>query len=72
MTNFLVFINLLAKAFIFIKVGYLLIMTAIQPDMFPMSSLTWWGFFILFDIWIMQSTSLSLQNADKTKETNPE
>jgi|688.fasta_scaffold159058_2 hypothetical protein len=72
MANFLAFINVVTKIFIFIKFSYLLIMTAAQPDNFPVSSLTWWGFFILFDIWIMQATSLSLQNAEKVEQEKSE
>jgi hypothetical protein len=40
------------RIYIFAKVFYLMCMTYYYPETYPISLLTWWIYFLIFDIWI--------------------
>jgi hypothetical protein len=40
------------KLFVFAKVSYLLFMTSYNPELYPLSMLNWWIYFLIFDIWM--------------------
>jgi len=42
----------LLKFIIMIKIIYLFTMNWLYPDEFPLSNLTWWVYFLVFDIWV--------------------
>lgn len=52
MTNFLSFILGVIKLFIMGKVIYLLYMCSSYPIEYPIENLTWWIYFLVFDIWV--------------------
>ena len=35
-----------------IKIIYLFTMNGLYPDEFPLSNLTWWIYFLVFDVWV--------------------
>ena len=47
------FIFIFARVFIFIKLSTLLILTSFWPEIHSLSELTWWVYFLIFDIWVM-------------------
>jgi hypothetical protein len=49
------FISILIKILIFIKISYLLIMSNLYPQSFPITLLDWWIYYLIFDIWLMIS-----------------
>jgi predicted permease len=59
-------INLVLKIFILIKVGYLLFLTNLYPESYPLQLLNWWIYFLIFDIWVSSSFKF-LKNDDETK-----
>lgn len=42
----------LLKFIIMIKIIYLFTMNWLYPYEFPLSDLTWWVYFLVFDIWV--------------------
>lgn len=60
--NFLKLILLLIKIYIFCKIIYLLYMTNNYPSDYPIESLTWWIYFLVFDIWL--ELNLPQNNSD--------
>lgn len=42
----------LLKFIIMIKIIYLFTMNWLYPEEFPLSDLTWWVYFLVFDIWV--------------------
>jgi len=42
----------LVRIYIFAKIFYLLFMTSQYPESYPISVLTWWIYFLVFDIWL--------------------
>lgn len=46
------FIHTLIRIYIFAKVFYLMYMNYINPETYPISLLTWWIYFMIFDIWL--------------------
>ncbi len=44
--------HILVRIFIFAKVFYLLCMTSYYPESYPVTILTWWIYFLIFDIWL--------------------
>jgi uncharacterized membrane protein len=45
-------ITSLLKFIIMIKIIYLFTMNGLYPDEFPLSNLTWWIYFLVFDVWV--------------------
>ena len=52
MRDFFKLILVLIKIYIFCKIIYLLYMTNHYPSEYPIESLTWWIYFLVFDIWL--------------------
>lgn len=40
------------RIYVFAKVFYLMWMTYYYPESHPISLLTWWMYFLIFDIWL--------------------
>ena len=55
-------ITSLLKFIIMIKIIYLFTMNGLYPDEFPLSNLTWWIYFLVFDIWVMTTINSSTKN----------
>ena len=52
MITFYRFFYTLVRIYIFAKIFYLLYMTSSYPESYPISMLTWWMYFLIFDIWL--------------------
>jgi len=52
MLPFYQFFYILVRIFIFAKVFHLLYVTSYYPESYPISLLTWWIYFLIFDIWL--------------------
>ena len=50
--KFYQFFYAIIKIYIFAKVSYLLFMTSYNPELYPLSLLNWWIYFLIFDIWM--------------------
>jgi len=46
------FVFTIIRIYVFAKVFYLMYMTNLYPETYPISILTWWIYFLIFDIWI--------------------
>jgi hypothetical protein len=59
--------HILVRIFIFSKVLFLLFMTSSYPELYPISTLTWWIYFLIFDIWleVVLPTSKKYKNNDE-------
>jgi hypothetical protein len=44
---------ILVRIFVFAKVFFLLCVTYYYPESYPTSTLTWWMYFLIFDIWLL-------------------
>lgn len=62
MENFIKFITSLIKFLIIIKMGYLFTMNYLYPEEYPLSDMTWWVYFLVFDIWVMTTINSSTKN----------
>jgi len=62
MENFIKFITSLIKFLIIIKMGYLFTMNYLYPEEYPLSDMTWWIYFLVFDIWVMTTINSSTKN----------
>lgn len=49
----LAFLIVVVRLYILTKIVTLLIQTSIWPEVYPISLLTWWIYFLVFDIWVM-------------------
>lgn len=71
----LAFIIVFARIFIFLKIISLLILTSIFPEKYSISELTWWIYFLVFDIWVMSMIPTAEEiriNQEKENENNEE
>ena len=57
---------ILVRIFVFAKVFFLLSMTYYYPENYPTSILTWWMYFLIFDIWL--SSILPNKKIEKENE----
>jgi hypothetical protein len=57
-------ILLVSRIYITYKLITLLYLTQLNPVEYPMDKLTWWGYLLLFDIWLQ----LVLPPMEKNKE----
>ena len=57
-------ILLVSRIYIIYKLVILLYLTQLNPVEYPMDKLTWWGYLLLFDIWLQ----LVLPPMEKNKE----
>ena len=65
MKYLLIILLSVARIYIFCRVIYLLYMTHTDPGNFPIESLTWWIYYLIFDIWL----SHILPKEEKTEES---
>ena len=47
-----VFIHIIVRVYVFAKVFFLMCMCYLYPESYPISLLTWWIYFLIFDIWL--------------------
>ena len=47
------FVYIIIRIFVFAKVFYLLCMTYYYPESHDINQLTWWIYFLIFDIWLI-------------------
>jgi len=66
MKQILNFIHLVVRLYIVFKVGFLLYMTMTNPEEYPLDKMTWWIYFLVFDIWLMKIVD------DRIKENQSE
>jgi hypothetical protein len=68
---------ILVRIYIFAKIFYLLFVTSYYPDLYPISLLTWWIYFLIFDIWlevilpnkrVTHNTTNSIKTEEKENE----
>lgn len=52
MLSFYRFFYVIIRIYIFAKISFLLFMTNLYPESYPISVLTWWIYFLIFDIWL--------------------
>jgi len=52
MSSFYRVFYILVRIYIFAKIFYLLTVTNLYPETYPISLLTWWIYFLIFDIWL--------------------
>jgi len=45
-------ILLITRIYIVCRLVFLLFMTQLNPETYPISILTWWIYFLVFDIWL--------------------
>ena len=57
-------ILLVSRIYITYKLITLLYLTQLNPVEYPMDKLTWWGYLLIFDIWLQ----LVLPQMEKNKE----
>jgi hypothetical protein len=69
---------ILIRVYIFAKIFYLLFVTYYYPETYPISLLTWWIYFLIFDIWlevilpnkqVTHSTTIPIKTEEKENET---
>lgn len=60
------FMFIFLRIFVFLKILTLFILTSVQPDKHPISDLTWWIYFLVFDVWV----SSMVPNPEQTKDEN--
>lgn len=58
------FVLLVLRVYIIYKLVILLYLTQSNPVEYPMDKLTWWGYLLIFDIWLQ----LVLPPIDENKE----
>ena len=46
------FVLLVSRIYIIYKLVILLYLTQSNPAEYPMDKLTWWGYLLIFDIWL--------------------
>ena len=46
------FVLLVLRVYIVYKLVFLLYLTQSNPVEYPMDKLTWWGYLLIFDIWL--------------------
>ena len=61
------FFYTIIRIFIFSKIFYLFIMTSQYPESHDVNLLTWWIYFLIFDIWLLQM----LPNKKTSQENKP-
>lgn len=55
MKKLLIFTLVAIRIFVMIKVSYLLFKSTTDEENFPVENLTWWIYYLIFDIWIVLS-----------------
>jgi hypothetical protein len=62
MKKIFIFLLLILKIYIVFRITYLLYMTQTNPDVYPISSLTWWIYFLIFDIWLQNLSDKGIKD----------
>lgn len=62
------FLHTLIRIYVFAKVFYLMCMNYYYPELYPITLLTWWVYFMIFDIWL--NTLLPSRIPVKTDEND--
>jgi len=52
MKKFLIFLTIVVRIYIATNILVLLYLTNLNSDRHPISDLTWWIYFLVFDIWL--------------------
>jgi hypothetical protein len=68
MLLFLKFLHILLRIFVFAKISYLLWVTHYYPISYNFNELTWWIYFVIFDIWLINN--MSNENVKKITDSN--
>lgn len=55
MKRFFLFVLALIRLFIMGKILYLLYKTYVDEVNYPLDKLTWWIYYLIFDIWVIQT-----------------
>lgn len=63
----LAMVILIARIFIIIKISILFYQTSVYPEQYNVSSLTWWIYLLIFDIWILAQIPVPEDNSDKNE-----
>ena len=56
---------ILVRIYVFSKIFFLLFVTSAYPESYPVSLLTWWIYFLVFDIWLETMLPNKKENNDK-------
>jgi hypothetical protein len=61
---------IILRIYIFAKLVYLFWMTSLYPENYPISLLTWWIYFLIFDLWLNCNVTTKdvYQNSDNEKD----
>jgi|688.fasta_scaffold09663_4 hypothetical protein len=68
MLQFYSFFLTTLRIFIFAKLVFLFWMTSSYPESYPISLLTWWIYFLVFDLWLYNNITSKEINQDTTDE----
>jgi hypothetical protein len=60
------FFHILVRVYVFAKVFYLMCMTYYYPESYPLSVLTWWIYFLIFDIWLEVILPTKIENKSQS------
>lgn len=62
------FFYILIRIYVFAKVFFLLFMTYYYPETYSIDTLTWWIYFLVFDIWLSHMLPNSKQETEKNND----
>ena len=73
MLPFYVLFYILIRIYVFAKVFFLMWVTYYYPETYPINNLTWWIYFLIFDIWLSHmlpnTKSITLNKKENNDET---
>jgi hypothetical protein len=67
-SSLLAAIILFIRIFIILKLLLLFLQTSLYPEKYDVSSLTWWIYLLIFDIWILTQIPAPEKTTEETKE----
>ena len=74
MLPFYVLFYILIRIYVFAKVFFLMWVTYYYPETYPISTLTWWIYFLIFDIWLSHmlpnTKSITLHKKENNDDTH--
>lgn len=65
MKTFFGFVLSVIRLFILVKVTYLLYKTSVDEVNYPLDKLTWWIYYLVFDIWMTSHMTFAKQVQDE-------
>ena len=65
MKTFFGFVLSVIRLFILVKVTYLLYKTSVDEVNYPLDKLTWWIYYLVFDIWMTSNMTFAKQVQDE-------